>query len=228
MDWLIQLIKLVLQAMQPTSVSSMPVAPTPLQVTTALIPAVVPTVNAYSITLEQLCAIMPHCPVVKATDYLPHINAAMTEAQINTKLRCAAFLGEVAEESGELRYMEELWGPTEQQLKYEPPNPVATQLGNTQPGDGTLFKGRSPLQITGRYNYTKYGKLLNIDLISHPELVATPEVGFRVACTFWTLNHLNDLADKSDITTITKRINGGLTNQDVRVAYYNKALSVLS
>lgn len=83
-------------------------------------------------------------------------------------------------------------------------------LGNTQAGDGKRFKGRGPIQLTGRANYRRYGQQLGIDFENNPEIVAIPSVGLLVACKFWSDNDLNVVADRDDVTTITRRINGGL------------------
>lgn len=151
----------------------------------------------------------------------------MDEFQINTPLREAAFLAQVAHESAEFRFMEEIWGPTAAQRRYEPVTQKSKDLGNTQPGDGKRFKGRGPIQVTGRSNYRTYGKLLNVDLIADPTRAATPEVGFRIAGVFWQRNGLNELADKEFFKTITKRINGGFNGLEERTRYYLRAKSVL-
>lgn len=180
------------------------------------------------LTLEQLKQIMPR--MVKnpktAAKLLPHLQAAMDEAQINTRERMAAFLAQIAHESGELKYMEELWGPTKQQLRYEGTD-LAKRLGNTQEGDGYKFRGRGPIQLTGRANYRDCGKALGLDLEADPDAVATWAVGFRTTCWFWTKNKLNELADKSDFDAVTRRINGGFNGKEHRDAYYKKALEVL-
>lgn len=124
---------------------------------------------------------------------------------MSSALRLAHFLAQVMHESGGFRYMEEIWGPTDAQRRYE----GRKDLGNTKPGDGFRFKGRGPLQITGRANYRLYGQRLGIDLESNPELAATPEIGLRIALEFWKANGLNALADKDDVQGITRRINGG-------------------
>ena len=179
------------------------------------------------ITDNSLKQIMPKLPDTKRAAYLPLLQRAMTEFAVNVPLREAAFLAQVAHESGEFRWMEEIWGPTAAQKKYEPPSDTATKLGNTQPGDGKRFKGRGPIQITGRANYAKYGGLLGINLINNPEKAATPEVGFRVAGLFWQRNGLNELADREMFETITRRINGGLNGYDDRLKYYARAKQVL-
>lgn len=89
------------------------------------------------ITDDNLRQIMPNLPQQKRADYLPLLQQAMEEFGINTALREAAFLAQVAHESAEFRFMEEIWGPTKAQKGYE----GRKDLGNTQPGDGFRFKG---------------------------------------------------------------------------------------
>ena len=176
----------------------------------------------------QLRQIMPNLAAAKLALYLAPLNAAMQAYAVNTMLRTAAFIAQLAHESGEFRWMEEIWGPTDAQRRYEPPNALAAKLGNTQAGDGKRFKGRGPIQITGRFNYTKYGGLLGIDLVADPARAATPEVAFATAGLFWTTNGLNELADAQQFVTITRRINGGTNGLADRQQYYAKAQAVLA
>lgn len=168
---------------------------------------------------EQLQAIMPHIQAFQMGMYLPPLNQAMMEFAINTKLRIAAFLAQLAHESGELRYMQELASG----VKYE----GRKDLGNTQPGDGPRYKGRGPIQLTGRANYRKYGELLRLPLEDHPEMAASPQVGFRVAGCFWSVTGCNHLADTGNMRAITKKINGGYNGLTHRMEYYNRAMRVL-
>src|SRR5437867_7559889 len=128
-----------------------------------------------TITDDQLRQVMPNLTPAKCQLYLPALNAAMQARTIDTPLRTAAFVAQLAHESGEFRWMEEIWGPTPAQLRYEPPSDLAAKLGNTQPGDGKRFKGRGPIQITGRFNYAKFGAQLGLDLIADPAQAAAPE-----------------------------------------------------
>ncbi|WP_345540380.1 glycoside hydrolase family 19 protein [Variovorax defluvii] len=180
------------------------------------------------LTSSQLQQVMPHLPAAKLADFLPHINGAMQTFEVNNPLRAAAFLAQLAHESGEFRWMEEIWGPTDAQKRYEPPGTLATRLGNTQPGDGKRFKGRGPIQITGRFNYKRYGDLLHIDLLAQPERAAQPDVAFALAGLFWSSNHLNELADAQQFVAITKRINGGVNGLADRQKYYERAKTVLA
>ncbi len=180
------------------------------------------------LTDSDLQQIMPRLPQAKRQLYLPFINKVMEIYEIDTPLRASAFLAQIAHESAELRFMEEIWGPTAQQKKYEPPSSVAKALGNTQKGDGFRYRGRGPIQVTGRANYKKYGDLLGVDLIGNPDLAATPQFAFSTAGVFWKLNGLNELADVQDFVTITKRINGGLNGLAERQKYYEIAKNALA
>jgi len=180
-------------------------------------------VQTFTITDADLHQIMPNLPEAKRQTYRPFLVQAMINCEISAPLRAAAFLAQIAHESAELRFMQELWGPTAQQKKYEPPSDVATALGNTQPGDGFRYRGRGPIQITGRANYKKYGDLLGVDLVGNPDLAAQPEYAFQTAGLFWKMKGLNELADVQDFTTITKRINGGLSGLAERKRYYETA-----
>ncbi|HYO63823.1 MAG TPA: peptidoglycan-binding protein [Pyrinomonadaceae bacterium] len=172
---------------------------------------------------QALAQIMPNLKADKRALYYPFLVAAMVEFDITTPLRIAAFVAQLAHESAEFRFMEEIWGPTAAQKRYE----GRKDLGNTQPGDGFRFKGRGPIQITGRANYTKYGKLLGIDLVDNPALAATPEVGFRTAGLYWKMNNCNALADQQKFIAITKAINGGTNGLEDRQKYYERAKRVL-
>jgi putative chitinase len=171
------------------------------------------------VSLDQLRQIMPNLSQAKAQEYLPHLNNAMAEAGINTPRQKANFLAQLAHESGQFRYMEEIASGAAYEGRRD--------LGNTQPGDGTRFKGRGPIQLTGRSNYQAAGRALGLDLVNNPAQAATPEVGFRTAAWFWNTRGLNDLAESGNFREVTRRINGGFNGLADRQQYYNRALSVL-
>src|SRR5262249_18579058 len=103
-------------------------------------------------------------------------------------------------------------------------------LGNTDVGDGKRFKGRGPIQLTGRANYQRFGDLLGVDLVADPTRAANSDVAFRIAGLFWSKNGLNELADLATaeaFTQITKRINGGTNGLADRQAFYAVARKVL-
>ncbi len=174
------------------------------------------------LTQDQLREIMPNLPAARSLVLLPHLNRAMVEYGIDSTLRVAAFVAQLAHESGEFRWMEEIWGPTAAQRRYEPASDLATRLGNSQLGDGLRFKGRGPIQLTGRANYDRFGSLLGVNLIAAPETAAEPEIAFRVAALYWANRGLNELADAQDFREITRRINGGFNGLADRERYFER------
>ena len=107
-------------------------------------------------------------------------------------------------------------------------NVYAGRMGNTAPSAGWKYRGRGLIQLTGKTNYRLCGEALGLDLLAQPELLEKPQHACMAAAWFWSSNGLNSLADKSDIETITRRINGGLTGLVDRQKLYDKALKVLA
>jgi putative chitinase len=176
------------------------------------------------VTLAELREVMTTLQQTKAAAYLPPLNKAMAEFHIESRLRKAAFLGQVAHESGELKWFHELASGMEYDISKNPK--LARGLGNVNPGDGPRYKGRGPIQLTGRANYRACGKALGLDLEENPDIAVEPGVAFRTAGWFWDTHGLNALADKEDYKLITRRINGGYNGYDDRVQYYERALKV--
>jgi putative chitinase len=182
------------------------------------------------LTREQLQTIMPGLPAARGAQFFPFLTAAVAEFGIDAPARTAAFLAQLAHESGQFKFMEEIWGPTPAQRRYEPTTTLSTTLGNTEVGDGRRFKGRGPIQITGRANYRRFGDLLGLSLVDNPESAAKPEVAFRVAGLFWSKKGLNELADQvtpEAFREITRRINGGFNGLAERERFYEAAKSAL-
>lgn len=159
----------------------------------------------------------------KAREWEPFLNAAMTEFEIDTPIRQAAFIAQVLHESGMLKWTSEIWGPTLAQRNYE----NRDDLGNTVPGDGLRFRGRGLLQTTGRSNYLRTGKALGVDLIANPERLAEPELASRSAGWFWKTHGCNAFADREQFVLLTRRINGGINGLEDRQRLYAAAKEVL-
>ncbi|NUU35158.1 glycoside hydrolase family 19 protein [Pseudomonas sp. C2B4] len=175
-----------------------------------------------SITVQQLLLILPNAGT-KAGVFVPVLNTALQRYQIVSRMRVAAFIAQVGHESGQLRYVREIWGPTPTQAKYE----GRADLGNTAPGDAFKYRGRGLIQITGWANYAACGEALGIDLVSQPELLEQPQYACLSAAWFWASRGLNTLADAGDFDKITRRINGGQNGAAERKALYAQALKVL-
>ena len=176
-----------------------------------------------SITQQQLLQILPNAGPVTSV-FVPVHNAAMVRYQIIGSKRVAAFIAQIGHESGQLKYVKEIWGPTAAQARYE----GRKDLGNTVTGDGSKYRGRGLIQITGRANYMACREALGIDLIKQPELLEKPQHACMSAAWFWASRGLNTLADAGRFDQITQRINGGQNGAEDRQALYARALKVLA
>jgi putative chitinase len=105
----------------------------------------------------------------------------------------------------------------------------ANRMGNGDEasGDGWKYRGRGLIQLTGKTNYTWFAASLEISPEEAAEYTQTFEGAAQSACWFWETNKLNNEADKGDIKTMTRKINGGFIGLDDRIKHYNHALHVL-
>lgn len=97
------------------------------------------------------------------------------------------------------------------------------ELGNTQPGDGWRFRGRGPLQPTGRETYALIGRELGVDCVAHPELLEEPAIGWQASFVEWSHSNCNALADKNDVKAVSLRVNGGTNGLAERRAWLRRA-----
>lgn len=176
------------------------------------------------ITLDDLKAICPTTKAGRLAVFVEPLNEAMREFDIDNPARETAFLAQIAHESGAFVYTRELWGPTPAQERYE----GRKDLGNTIPGDGRRFMGRGLIQITGRANYAAVSVALGVDFLNNPVLLEEPIHATRSAAWFWKDRGLNELADVGDFRGITRRINGGYNGLTDRMAYLERAQTVLA
>lgn len=156
--------------------------------------------------------------------YAGGILSACAKFGIDSPLRQAHFLAQIAHESGRFKYVREIWGPTPQQLKYDPPHELAKKLGNTNPGDGFLYRGRGFIQITGKFNYYRVSNAL----FGNPQvLLDSPSLLERdpalSAGWYWQSHLINRHADADDVKSVTLAINGGLNGLADRKANLDTA-----
>ena len=105
----------------------------------------------------------------------------------------------------------------------------ATRMGNgdEKSGDGWTYRGRGLIQLTGKENYTKFSESIKKPLKEAVDYLETPEGAVESAAWFWSKNKLNELCDKDDFVTLTKRINGGTNGLEDRKHHYEIALKAL-
>lgn len=180
------------------------------------------------LTEHQLQLIMPNALSANIKKYLPYLNSYMPKWGINTPLRIQHFIAQVAHESGELRYSQEIASG-----KAYDTGKKAIELGNTPvaDGDGQRYKGRGLIQITGTYNYKMFNAAIGgkgpTDVVLHPELVATPSYAVLSACWFFKTSGCLALADKDDVKGVSKKVNPALLGYDDRKAFLKRAKEVI-
>lgn len=153
-------------------------------------------------------------------------------AGLNRPARLAHYLAQLGHESMGWYYDREVWGPTAAQERYD----TRTDLGNTpeRDGDGYLYRGRGPIQITGKSNYaefTAWAQKLDAsapDFVAAPDAVNTDPWEGLGPIWYWVTRDLNDYADANNIEMVTRKINGGLNGYSDRLARYVRTALVLA
>jgi putative chitinase len=203
------------------------------------------------LTKDQLKQLLPKNP------YIDHWHRALAillpDYEINTPQRIAAFMAQCAHESGGFTALKENLNYKPATLrklfaKYFPTDALAEEYcakpnkqeaianrvyasrmgnGDESSGDGYKYCGRGLIQLTGKSNYIAFADSLEISPEEASEYLATFEGAAQSACWFWESNKLNQWADKGDILTLTKRINGGTIGLEDRIKHYEHALHVL-
>lgn len=172
------------------------------------------------LTREQLQQIALYTPIAKLNPLLEPLNKAMAEFEINTPVRIAHFMAQVAHESDGFNTTVEYASGEAYEWRED--------LGNVFSGDGRRFKGRGLIQLTGRYWYKIFGDEIGVDLISNPQLLEGADLACKSAAWFWNKHDLNILADRQDVYMITKLINGGTNGLEARLSYLERAKKVLN
>lgn len=179
------------------------------------------------VTKGQILQIMPNA--TKYVDkYLVYINGYAEVFKIDTPMRMAHFLAQVAHESNELRNTKEV-GNKAYFVKYDN-GKLKQMLGNLKDGDGYKYRGRGLIQITGRANYQAYqnSKYCRGNVMDEPQLLEQPLGAVKSAMWWWKQHGLNELADSNSFLAITKVINGGTNGLESRRKYLVKAKVALN
>ena len=203
------------------------------------------------LTIEQLKELLPKNPYV--SHWHDALSKLLPDYEINTPNRVAAFIAQCSHESNGFTALKENLNYRPATLrklfsKYFPNDALAEEYcakpnkqeaianrvyasrmgnGDEASGDGYRYCGRGLIQLTGKQNYTSFADSLEMTPEDVPEYLATFEGAAQSACWFWESNNLNQWADKGDIVTLTKRINGGTIGLEDRIKHYEHALHVL-
>ena len=200
------------------------------------------------ITREQLAQLIPGNPYI--SQWCDALNEILPEYGIDTPQRVAAFIAQCAHESGGFKFLKENLNYRAVSLrktfpKYFPDDAIAAAYankpemianrvyanrmgnGDEASGDGYRYCGRGLIQLTGRDNYAFFAGSLDIPIEEAAQYLETFEGAVQSACWFWETNNLNQWADRDDILTLTKRINGGTIGLEDRKKHYEHAKHVL-
>jgi putative chitinase len=208
-----------------------------------------------TITATQLAAMIPTNKEVDG--WCEALNALFPKFGIATPKRIAGFISQCAHESADFKLLEEnlnykeetllrvfprYFGPGKRNAAEYARNPekianyvymdehrsASGALGNTKPGDGWLFRGRGLKQVTGRANYTAFGKDFGMTAEQAVDYLQTKEGALASALWFWNSRNLNAIADTGDVAALTKKINGGDIGLDDRRNRYARAIQALA
>lgn len=173
------------------------------------------------LTYEQFKKYLPKVSAKKLKAFMGPLNATMAKYNINTALRKAHFLAQIAHETQNLVYTQEIASGKAYEGRKD--------LGNVNPGDGQKFKGRGLIQLTGRDNYKAYGRFAKVDLLSDPGQVATDEyLAADVAGWFWVTRRMRrypgvkvllKFSDEDNVPMVSKLVNGGTNGLPERKRY---------
>ncbi len=163
--------------------------------------------------LKLVCS--PSCKEEVISSLSHSFNYLLPKYGITSINRIASFIGQTAHETCRYIFFQELGGKR-YFCKYDPNTSIGKVLGNQEFGDGYKFRGRGIIQITGLYNYKRYGEKLGIDLIENPEIASGFHVATELACEYWKDRNINRLCDEWDVEMVTRKINGGLRGLDDR------------
>jgi putative chitinase len=178
------------------------------------------------------------------------LSQLLPDYDINTPQRIAAFVAQCSHESGgfvalkenlnyravTLRKIFPKYFPTDELANAFAGKPemianrvYASRMGNGDEasGDGFRYCGRGLIQLTGKSNYQAFADSLEMNVEDVPDYLSTFEGAAQSACWFWESNNLNQWADKGDILTLTKRINGGTIGLEDRIKHYDHAMHIL-
>ena len=210
-------------------------------------PTPTPIANTGDLKLDKLKGHIPDAVIAMIPD-------TAAKFGINTPLRLAHFLAQCGHESGGFRLTQENLNYSAKGLngifkKYFPteaaaapynrnPQKIANKVysnrmgnGTEASGDGYKFRGRGYIQLTGKDNYTAFGKSISVDMTINPDLVAS-QYALLSAAWFFTKNNLHKMADggatDAVVTSITKRVNGGTIGLPDRIKHFKEYYHLLA
>ena len=205
----------------------------------------------FKFTAEHVADIL-HLDAAAAKEWFEAMEEVLPKYEITTPERVAGFIAQTGHESGGYKTLTENLNYSSDALNkifpkyfvkagrdatayHRQPEKIANVIyagrmanGDTASGDGWRFRGGGILQLTGRENYTNFGKSVGMTAEQATDYVRTPKGAIESACWFWKTNGLNKYCDSNDILTMTKRINGGTIGLEDRTKHWNHAMELFT
>jgi putative chitinase len=174
---------------------------------------------------------------VDYSQFVSSVAQCLNACECVTRQRISMWCAMISVESAGLRYMEEQnWsGGTQTDAQYFSKYDGRTDLGNINPGDGLRFKGRGPIQVTGRHNYTVLSKWAfekgyvptSTYFVDNPTELASPIYGFIGVIWYWTTQRpLNAASDSGNVSLATQYVTGGASGLADRKARYAACMNM--
>jgi putative chitinase len=184
-------------------------------------------------------------------EWTPILNEFLQKYNINTINRIAGFVAQTAHESLDYTILEENLNYSWQALRrtwprHFPTDDIAKQYhrrpqaianrayanrmsnGSEESGDGWRFRGRGIIQLTGRQNYTNFGRSIGLTAEEVADYLTSKRGSLESACWFWNVNNINRFCDTNDIVGMTRAINGGTIGLNDRTVKYSKFREILA
>ena len=202
------------------------------------------------LTSEQFSELFPNCKDPEG--WVDAMNEVFPKYEIDTPQRIAAFIAQCGHESGGWRVFSENLNYSAKALNavfpkyfvragrdaeeyHRQPEKIANVVyasrmgnGDTDSGDGWLYRGRGPIQLTGKNNYQAFSDDMGVNAVGGPDVVSEDkEIALMSAIWYWNKNSLNKYADEGDIKTMTRRINGGYIGLEDRIHHWEMALEAM-
>ena len=174
----------------------------------------------------------PQIDINKLTKFLPGPAQILTKHAVSAGIQgeeLVQLIAQTQHETGNFTSMEEQGSKSyfrKYDIRFNPRS--AKMLGNIRPGDGERYKGRGPIQLTGRWNYRAAGRALGLPLEQQPELVNRPDIGAKVTVWYWETFVQPKVNDFNNVQAVTKTINPGLNGLQDRQAKFNNLMKVVS
>ena len=203
------------------------------------------------ISINEFKQLYPRCKNPEA--WVEAMEMLLPKYNITTPERIAAFISQCGHESAGWKTFEENLNYSAEALNrifpkyfinagrdayeyHRQPEKIANIIyanrmgnGDTESGEGYKYRGRGPIQLTGKNNYKYFDNDTNLNTVNNPNTITRYEkIGLLTALWYWQKNDLNSLADNSDVKGITKRINGGYIGLQSRIEEYKRIFELLT